>query len=90
MPLKSGMLTFEELRSMSEDELTKMIDQQLQLTPDARHLFIAQYYNNEFVRREQDKTTQSMLGYTEKMYDFTRQIKVMTIIITICTVLRRL
>ena len=81
MPLPSGMSTREEIRGMSCDELVCKIDAQCSRGPlDPLDLFIAQIYRDELVRKEQDKATQAMFGYTRKM---TR----MTVIITIFTFL---
>ena len=43
---------------------------------------LAQPLRDELVRREQDKATQAMLMYTEKMFCFTQQMRNMTRVIT--------
>ena len=87
MPHPNGMPTLEELRHMPEEELAKKIDQQYSLTPDVRHLLLAQCFRDELVRREQDRNTQAMLDYTERMHRFTKQVRDMTIIILVATIL---
>ena len=87
MPHPNGMPTLEELRNMPDEELAKKIDQQHSLTPDVRHLLLAQCFRDELGRREQDRSTQAMLEYTERMHRFTKQIRDMTIIILIATIL---
>lgn len=87
MPHLNGMPTLEELRSIPDEELIKKIDQQLSLTPDVRHLLLAQCFRDELGRREQDKATKAMLDYTEKMYRFTKHVRDMTIAILVATIL---
>lgn len=87
MPHPNGMPTLDELRNMPDEELAKKIDQQYSLTPDVRHLLLAQCFRDELVRREQDRSTQAMLDHTEKMHRFTKQVRDMTIIILVATIL---
>ena len=78
--------SFEELKSMSEDDLIKRIDHQLfSPLPSQLDILVGQIYRDVWVRTAQDKATQAMLGYTEKMHDLTRRMTSMTIIITIFT-----
>jgi len=87
MPHPNGMPTFDELRNMPDAELYESIDKQFSLTPNERHLMLAQLYRDELLRREQDKSTQSMLDYTDKIFQFTAQIRNMTTVILVATVL---
>ena len=87
MPHSNGMPTLEELRNMRDEELVEKIDKQYSLTPDVRHLLLAQCFRDELVRREQDRLTQKMLEYTDKMNRFTKQVRDMTIAILIATFL---
>jgi hypothetical protein len=73
MPYQSGMLTLEEIGNSSDEELKKLIDQQFANEIDTRGLLATQIYRDELVRREQNKATQAMLGYTEKMHIMTAQ-----------------
>lgn len=87
MPHPNGMPTLEELRKMPDEELAGKVDHQYSLTPDVRHLLLAQCFRDELVRREQNRSTQAMLDSTEKMQQFTKQVRDMTIIILVATIL---
>ena len=87
MPHPNGMPTFIELRSMPDEELYQRIDQQFTLTPIERHLMLAQLYRDELVRREQDRSTQAMLDYTERIYRFTKQVRDMTLVVLFAAIL---
>jgi len=87
MPHSNGMPTHDELRNMRDEDLAKKIDQQYSMMPDARHLLLAQCFRDELVRREQNRSTQAMLGYTESVDRFTRQIRTLTIWILAATIL---
>ncbi len=80
MPHPNGMPTHDELRTMSDDELAKRIDQQYSMTPDVRHLLLAQCFRDELIRRENERTTSTMLRYTRQVRDFTIVILVATIL----------
>jgi hypothetical protein len=87
MPYPNGMPTHDELRSMPDEELAKRIDQQYSLTPDARHLLLAQCFRDELVRREQERSTTEMLHYTAQMHELTKQVRNFTIVILVATIL---
>jgi hypothetical protein len=74
------MPTHDELRTMYDDELAKRVDQQYSMTPDARHLLLAQCFRDELIRRENERTTSTMLRYTKQVRDFTIVILVATIL----------
>jgi len=65
---------------MSDGDLAKKIDQRYSLTPDARHLLLAQCFRDEFVRRENNRTTATMLRYTKQVSNFTIAILLATIL----------
>ena len=88
MPHPNGMPTHEELRRMSNDDLATRIDQQYSLTPDTRHLLLAQCYRDELVRRENDRTTKAMLRYTKQVRNFTIAILLATLLTLLFEVLR--
>jgi hypothetical protein len=87
MPYPNGMPTHDELRSIPNEELAKKIDQQYSLTPDARHLLLAQCFRDELVRREQERSTKEMLNYTAQMTKLTKQVRNFTIVIFVATIL---
>jgi hypothetical protein len=72
---------------MSDEELRTKIDLQHARLYEPRHLLTAQYYHDELTRRENRKTAKLMLDFTEQMYIFTKQIRTMTVIILIGTLL---
>jgi hypothetical protein len=76
----NGMPTHEEMRTMSEEALAEKIDQQYGLTPDARHLLLAQTYRDELARRENAKITNTMLRYTQQMRNLTIVILLATLV----------
>jgi|RhiMetdeSRZDD1v2_1073273.scaffolds.fasta_scaffold236526_3 hypothetical protein len=85
MPHPNGTLTYEELISVSKDELIQYIDTQLSLNrPD--QLLRAQLYINELTRRDQDKSNRVMLDYTQEVHRFTRQMRTMTVVILVFTI----
>jgi len=88
MPYPNGMPTYEELRSMSNDDLAKEVDQQFSLTPDTRHLLLAQCFRDELVRRENDCTAATMLRYTKHVRNFTIAILIATLVPLLFEVLR--
>lgn len=81
MPNANGMPTYDELRSLSESDLEKSIDRQYSMTPNERHLLIAQLFRDELARRGQERSTAAMLEYTVEVRDLTRQIRNLTWII---------
>lgn len=83
----NGMPTHDELRSMPDEELTERIDEQYSLTPDARHLLLAQCFRDELVRREQERGTTAILNYTAQMHALTKQMRNFTIVILGATIL---
>lgn len=87
MPHPNEMPTHDELRRMPDEELVQRIDQQYSLTPDARHLLLAQCFRDELVRREQEQSTQAMLKYTDQMHKWTKQVRNLTIVILGATIL---
>jgi hypothetical protein len=87
MPHPNGMPTLQELRDMPDDELAKKVDQQYSLPPNERHLLLAQCFRDELTRREHDRNTQTMLDYTDKTHRFTKQVRDMTIVILVATIL---
>jgi hypothetical protein len=87
MPNPNGMPTHGELRSISAEELAKSIDRQYALTPDVRHLLLAQLFRDELVRRDQEQATAAMLKYTADVHDLTRQMRNLTWIILGATLL---
>jgi hypothetical protein len=87
MPYPNGMPTHDELRSIPDEELAKKIDQQYSVTPDARHLLLAQCFRDELVRREQERSTKAMLNYTAQMTKLTKQVRNFTIVILVATIL---
>jgi hypothetical protein len=87
MPNPNGMPTHEELRSISTEELVKSIDRQYALTPDVRHLLLAQLFRDELVRREQEQATSTMLKYTVEVRNLTHQIRNLTWVILGATLL---
>jgi hypothetical protein len=87
MPHPNGMPTHAELRSMPDEELVKSIDRQYSLTPDARHLLLAQCFRDELIRREHEQSTTAMLGCTSQMHELTKQIRNLTIVILMATML---
>jgi hypothetical protein len=87
MPHPNGMPTHDELRSIPDEELAKRIDHQYSLTPDARHLLLAQCFRDELVRREQERSTKEMLNYTAQMTKLTKQVRNFTIVIFVATIL---
>jgi hypothetical protein len=87
MPHANGMPTLDDLRNMPDEELAEKVDRQYSLTPDVRHLLLAQCFRDELIRREQDRNTQRMLDYTNEMHRFTRQVRNMTVIILVATIL---
>jgi hypothetical protein len=87
MPHQNGMPTLAELQAMSAEELGSKVDQQFSMTPAPWRLMLAQIFRDELVRREQDRTTQSMLDYTERMYRYTKQVRNLTWVILVATLL---
>ena len=87
MPHPNGMPTHEELRGMSDDDLGTRIDQQYSLTPDTRHLMLAQCFRDELVRRENDRATAAMLRYTKHVRNFTIAILLATLLTLLFEVL---
>ncbi len=87
MPHPNGISTFDELRSMPDDELYQKIDQQFSLGSAPHHSMLAQLYRDELVRREQDRSTQAMLDYTERIYRFTKQVRDMTLVVLFAAIL---
>jgi hypothetical protein len=84
MPHPNGTLTYEELISVSKDELIQYIDTQLSLNrPD--QLLRAQLYINELTRRDQDKSNRVMLDYTQEVHRFTRQMRTVAPHLTVVT-----
>src|SRR5262245_14088895 len=57
MPNANGLPTHDELRSLSETDLVRSIDRQYSMTPNERHLLIAQLFRDELARRQQEKST---------------------------------
>jgi len=72
---------------MPTEELVKSIDRQYALTPDVRHLLLAQLFRDELVRREQEQATAAMLKYTAEVHDLTRQMRNLTWVILGATLL---
>jgi hypothetical protein len=72
---------------MPDEELVRRIDQQYSLTPDPRHLLLAQCFRDDLVRREQERGTKAMLKYTDQMHEMTKQVRNLTIVILIATIL---
>ncbi len=70
---------------MPDDRLVERIDQTLRGTPSDWRLLLAQSYRDELVRREHERSTQAMLGYTQQMRDLTRQIRNFTVVILVAT-----
>lgn len=64
-----------ELRQMSDDEVVGLYDRQAQNTSVGLN-----HYRDELLRRDQEKQTEIMLTYT-------RQIRWMTVVVTISTVI---
>lgn len=87
MPHPNGMPTLEELKNIRDEELAEKIDKQYSLTPDVRHLLLAQCFRDELVRREQDRVTQKMLDFTDNTCRFTEQVRNMTVAILVATFL---
>jgi hypothetical protein len=80
MPHSQGMPTLDELRTMSDGQLTKKMDEQLgHGQVNAYHIAMFQMYRDEYVRREQAKTNRIMLRYT-------LLILILTFVVTIATV----
>jgi hypothetical protein len=94
MPHPNGIVTYEEIRKMSEGDLIQEIEKHIRTlnlesaknTININYLLLVQPFRDELVRREQDKITQAMLGYTEKMHSMTKQMRCMTVIILVATV----
>jgi hypothetical protein len=85
------MDTFERLRSMTTPELVERIDSQLRASDGGqerhtRNLIASQLYINEFARRDQEKTTDTMLHLTQEMHSFTREVRNLTLIILGATI----
>ncbi|MGQ0762686.1 MAG: hypothetical protein ACT4OT_11840 [Acidobacteriota bacterium] len=80
MPHQNGMPTLTELQTMSAEDLASKVDQQFSMTPDVRHLMLAQCFRDEQVRRQQTKQTDTILSYTRWMTWLTVIIAVATIV----------
>jgi len=73
---------------MSNDDLAKKIDKQYSLPIANHHFLLAQCYRDELVRRENDRTTATMLRYTKHVRNFTIAILVATLVTLLFEVLR--
>ena len=71
--MAGGALSMHNLRSLSDDELINLYDEQARRTDVG-----IDHYLDELNRRPQDRQTDSMLR-------FTRSITVMTIVVTVAT-----
>ena len=67
--------TIEQLRAVSDEELIKEHDAGVEYVNVGLN-----YYREELARRDQDRQTQKMLDYTKQLW-------ILTIIVTIATVL---
>jgi len=72
---------------MSNNDLATRIDQQYALTPDPRHLMLAQCFRDELVRRENDRARAAMLRYTRQVRNFTIAILLATLLTLLFEVL---
>jgi hypothetical protein len=70
--------TIAELRELSDDEIIRRHDQKASNTGVGTHHYLA-----ELARRDQDRASDVMLAYT-------RQIKIMTVIVTVATIISTL
>ena len=80
MPLKNGLLAQRELMAISEDELYAKIDHALDGTASSWRVTLAGLYREELMRRRQEKGN-------ERMLDWTRQVRNMTLVILVLTVI---
>ena len=86
VPDKPAKLTDEWLTKANEPQLKNMRDCHLSgLAVDQKSDLIAELCKDELVRRGQDKIDQTMLQYTKEVHVFTRQMRCMTVIILIAT-----
>ena len=86
-------VTYEKLTTVTEAEAIKIINHHLSAFGDGKSDIVARLYLEELVRQRQDranqrqeKVNQMMLDYTEKVYGFTKQMRNMTWIILVATV----
>ena len=75
---RTGLPTQTELRTLNEHLLVFEIDRRLEGVLSAENLLIAQMYRDELLRREQQKSTDAMAGYTKEMLAYTREMNAMT------------
>ena len=85
MTLRTGLPTQTELRTLHETQIVTKIDQILEGVLSPEHLLIVQMYRDELLRREQQKSNEAMLAYTKEMNAMTKQIRNLTIVILVTT-----